>query len=52
VKQNPFKKWGRVESVLQEPPHTDVCKTWVSAEFNRVQATLEQDTASEASRLD
>ncbi len=38
VKQNPFKMWGRftksglqLESVLQEPLRTDVCKTWVSA---------------------
>ena len=38
VKQSPFKNVGRftnsglqLESVLQEPPHTDVCKTWVSA---------------------
>ncbi len=37
VKQNPF-PWGRftksglqLESVLQEPLRTDVCKTWVSA---------------------
>ncbi len=38
VKQNPLKMWGRftksglqLESVLQEPLRTDVCKTWVSA---------------------
>ncbi len=38
VKQNPFKNVGRftksglqLESVLQEPLRTDVCKTWVSA---------------------
>ncbi len=38
VKQNPFKMWGRftksglqLESVLQEPLRTDICKTWVSA---------------------
>ncbi len=38
VKQNLFKMWGRftksglqLESVLQEPLRTDVCKTWVSA---------------------
>lgn len=38
VKQNPFKNVGEIyksglqlESVLQEPPRTDVCKTWVSA---------------------
>ena len=39
VKQKPIQKcWGRftksglqLESVLQEPPRTDVCKTWVSA---------------------
>ncbi len=38
VKQNPFKMWGRftksglqLESVLQEPLLTDICKTWVSA---------------------
>uniref|UniRef100_A0A9J8CU48 Tc1-like transposase DDE domain-containing protein n=1 Tax=Cyprinus carpio carpio TaxID=630221 RepID=A0A9J8CU48_CYPCA len=50
--------WGRftksglqLESVLQEPLHTDVCKTWVSAEHSLCQATLEQQTASEASRF-
>ncbi len=38
VKQNPFKNVGgftksglQLESVLQEPLRTDVCKTWVSA---------------------
>ncbi len=38
VKQNPFKNVGEIhksglqlESVLQEPLSTDVCKTWVSA---------------------
>ncbi len=38
VKQNPFKNVGRytqsglqLESVLQEPLRTEVCKTWVSA---------------------
>ena len=38
VKQSPFKNVGEIqksglqlESVLQEPPCTDVCKTWVSA---------------------
>ncbi len=38
VKQNPFKNVGRftksglqLESVLQEPLRTDICKTWVSA---------------------
>ncbi len=38
VKQNPFKNVGRftksglqLESVLQEPLRTDVCKTWASA---------------------
>ncbi len=38
VKQNPFKNVGEIhksglqlESVLQEPLRTDVCKTWVSA---------------------
>ncbi len=38
VKQNHSKMWGRftksglqLESVLQEPLRTDVCKTWVSA---------------------
>ncbi len=39
VKQNPFKNVGEIhkewtvqlESVLQEPLCTDVCKTWVSA---------------------
>ncbi len=38
VKQNPFKnvgeihkEWMQLESVLQEPLRTDVCKTWVSA---------------------
>uniref|UniRef100_A0A9J7Z3K5 Tc1-like transposase DDE domain-containing protein n=1 Tax=Cyprinus carpio carpio TaxID=630221 RepID=A0A9J7Z3K5_CYPCA len=50
--------WGRftksglqLESVLQEPLRTDVCKTWVSAEHSLCQATLEQQTASEASRF-
>ncbi len=37
VKPNPFKNGGetksglQLESVLQEPLRTDVCKTWVSA---------------------
>ncbi len=39
VKQNPFKNVGEIhkewtaqlESVLEEPLRTDVCKTWVSA---------------------
>ncbi len=53
------KMWGRftksglqLESVLQEPLRTDVCKTWVSAVAFLVSSTLEQQTASEASRLD
>ncbi len=36
MKQNLFKMWGRftksglqLESVLQEPLRTDICKTWV-----------------------
>uniref|UniRef100_A0A9J7XU79 Tc1-like transposase DDE domain-containing protein n=1 Tax=Cyprinus carpio carpio TaxID=630221 RepID=A0A9J7XU79_CYPCA len=50
--------WGRftksglqLESVLQEPLHTEVCKTWVSAEHSLCQATLEQQTASEVSHF-
>ncbi len=41
VKQNPFKNVGRftksglqLESVLQEPLRTDVCKTWVSGSMS------------------
>ncbi len=41
VKQNPFKNVGEIhksglqlESVLQEPLRTDVCKTWVSGSMS------------------
>ncbi len=51
MKRNHSKMWGRftksglqLESVLQEPLRTDVCKTWVSAVAFLVSATFEEQT--------